>query len=477
MSMLWSKPLLASVHMVTAVMALSLLLCAALQLHSHARLILCAGLTVLSCMDLCLFVAQASGDDPIQAVGNGSYLLGHAVFAACLFWREELFKWLMLCLGVIYIASATVESFVVRANPAGLASNPPIIGIFLVLVFVYSQLLRFRSLSRAFQIVKDDTRVYRDLWEVTVLQDVHDGALQELEALVMAVSGPDSSARSIGFGGESVVRHRVRIPSAGRSMSTHPSTTSSDLEWANGVNLEGSTSAVSIAATPQSFGRYASLLSRSFNIGRIWETSQPAKSLDWLFSCAAIADVCFRPMIKRWALASRGYCALTNPPAQDLDSTFVNSLPNEFVLWEEVIRGGDTMLERVAWCKLKSRHRALEKLWRAYSGDVSRLVDLCRQSIVFDSPRDLLTCLQTLVADQEIRILRIKNSLQVGHDAAVTAGYRMVMVNMLLVTAETERLGVDWHVCELQLLLRDFAVLKSESGHRRYRIFRDHRAQ
>ncbi len=135
------------------------------------------------------------------------------------------------------------------------------------------------------------------------------------------------------------------------------------------------------------------------------------------------------------------------------------------------------MLERVAWCGLKRRQRALEKLWRAYGGDTSRLLDLCRQSIAFDSPRDLLACLEALVADQEIRVLRVKNSLRVGHDAAGTAGYRMVMVNLSLATAETERLGVDLHVCELQLLLRDFAVLKSESGHHRYRIFRDHRAQ
>ena len=150
---------------------------------------------------------------------------------------------------------------------------------------------------------------------------------------------------------------------------------------------------------------------------------------------------------------------------------------SEFALWEDVERGGPEVMARVAWCKLKSRQRALEKVWRVYGGDVSRLADVCRQAIAFDTPRDLLVCLRAVVSDQDVTIRRVKNSLRTGHNAAATAGYRMVMVNLSVVTDSTRRLGANIHVCELQLLLRQFAALKSESGHKRYCVFRDQRAE
>jgi hypothetical protein len=35
-------------------------------------------------------------------------------------------------------------------------------------------------------------------------------------------------------------------------------------------------------------------------------------------------------------------------------------------------------VQRVKWAKIKSTKRAVEKLYRCYSGDVARLVDCCR---------------------------------------------------------------------------------------------------
>jgi hypothetical protein len=60
-------------------------------------------------------------------------------------------------------------------------------------------------------------------------------------------------------------------------------------------------------------------------------------------------------------------------------------------------------------------------------------------------------------------VLRIKNRLDPDYDSARSAGYRDVGVNLRVVTPETRALGVDAHVCELQLLLRRFAELKVRS--------------
>jgi hypothetical protein len=59
-----------------------------------------------------------------------------------------------------------------------------------------------------------------------------------------------------------------------------------------------------------------------------------------------------------------------------------------------------------------------------------------------------------------VRLLRVKNRLCPEYDAALSAGYRDVAVNLCLDTEETRRLGAEGHVCELQLMLRPFAELK-----------------
>jgi hypothetical protein len=45
----------------------------------------------------------------------------------------------------------------------------------------------------------------------------------------------------------------------------------------------------------------------------------------------------------------------------------------------------------------------------------------------------------------------VKNRMDPAWDAAPAGGYRAVMVNLCLATAVTARLGVDGHVCELQV--------------------------
>ena len=90
---------------------------------------------------------------------------------------------------------------------------------------------------------------------------------------------------------------------------------------------------------------------------------------------------------------------------------------------------------------------------------------------------DIIKCLEAILLDQEATILRIKNRLTHSYNADVTAGYRNVAINIAIATPQTRRLGIDGHVCELQLILRPFHILKTESGHQRYVAFRNKRAE
>ncbi len=85
---------------------------------------------------------------------------------------------------------------------------------------------------------------------------------------------------------------------------------------------------------------------------------------------------------------------------------------------------GTDLEHSVAWAPLKSPQRSVEKLYRSYGGDVSRLVDLCRQMIVFEHLKDLVACLEIIINDEEVVIERAKNRMELDHDVKSTAGYR-----------------------------------------------------
>ena len=93
--------------------------------------------------------------------------------------------------------------------------------------------------------------------------------------------------------------------------------------------------------------------------------------------------------------------------------------------------------------------------------DASRLVDICRQSIVFDSVEGIVACLRLIEQDKDVEILRIKNRLDPAYNSSQSAGYRDVAMNIRVVTPEARALGVNGHVCEFQLLLRQFVELKA----------------
>ena len=114
---------------------------------------------------------------------------------------------------------------------------------------------------------------------------------------------------------------------------------------------------------------------------------------------------------------------------------------------------------------------------RSYNGDTSRLVDVVRQSIAFKDGRDLVYCLQIILAYPEAKVLRVKNRMDPRFESTLSAGYRDLNLNLQLSTPESRAVCVDEHVCELQLLLVPFAEIKSDQGHKRYIEYRNLRSE
>ncbi len=70
-------------------------------------------------------------------------------------------------------------------------------------------------------------------------------------------------------------------------------------------------------------------------------------------------------------------------------------------------------------------------------------------------------------------MVRVKNRFHPRYNAAVTAGYRDVCINLRLTGPRARDLACAHHVCELQLSVLAIARHKSEAGHRRYIAYRN----
>ncbi len=104
--------------------------------------------------------------------------------------------------------------------------------------------------------------------------------------------------------------------------------------------------------------------------------------------------------------------------------------------------------------------RVTEPLPRYVAQDISRLVDVCRQSIVFDTAADIAACISAIGGDVDVVVERVKNRMDPEAEFRAVGGYRDVALNLRIDTEETRATGVETHVCEVQLLLRCFDTIK-----------------
>ena len=74
---------------------------------------------------------------------------------------------------------------------------------------------------------------------------------------------------------------------------------------------------------------------------------------------------------------------------------------------------------------VKSPARAAAKAAGCYSGDVSHLLDVCRARLSFNSVDSLAACVQVVTAAPGVRLVRVKNLMQLASDSWWTAGFRV----------------------------------------------------
>jgi hypothetical protein len=109
---------------------------------------------------------------------------------------------------------------------------------------------------------------------------------------------------------------------------------------------------------------------------------------------------------------------------------------------------------------LKGRARAMEKIKADYSGDVSKIIDVSRASIVLKTADDIKLAVK--LVQERAKVFRMKDRF-----ASPVDGYRDVMFNLEM---------PNGHICELQVQLESIQQVKEGDGHKLYdqiRKFKD----
>lgn len=236
---------------------------------------------------------------------------------------------------------------------------------------------------------------------------------------------------------------------------------------------------------------------------RTLEKDDHIQCLGQIYMQAIIANALMVKKVQQWALKTNGYFRLHDvhvqsqqqgrvsrlglglegslPGGSDLTSTLIGDantplVSRRFMKWADA-KDDPAKVDAIRWPPLKRHRRIVEKLTRVYNNDVSRLVDISRHTIFFETFTDLTMCLGEIVTDFDVKVERIKSRMSVKYDSGQTAGYRDVALNVKIDSAMAAMLGCETHLCEVQLLLCKFGELKTQEGHARYVQFRDARAE
>ena len=105
-------------------------------------------------------------------------------------------------------------------------------------------------------------------------------------------------------------------------------------------------------------------------------------------------------------------------------------MPTQLQAWADASNG------KVLLGPLKKFHRIFEKTHEDNGGDFSRLLDLCRSSITFTNPRDLLKCFELIIAD----------AVSPGKDFLLADPIKHNGKNIVHIERVKARLCPDWKV-------------------------------
>ena len=399
--------------------------------------VVCASLwLVLHVLEMLACIGYISSGEPALAILSGIFSAGDLIYALMLAYFESIFRQLNGLCGALFLGAVSAHYFYLESphliigDYFGFENRGVFEGMGLLILSLSGTIFRLQSRIRAKQVMEEIHLAYDNCWERILDSESasQSETIREISEFTDSIiNGLTYTARQRGKGAwgheHKPVYQEIALPS-GESLCRNRIKSNLFNFLRSQLSHCGLAHSTHVDLGPLIF------------------------DLDQLFAQADGVDLLLRLKVQQWALLSNGFF----PVVSSVETVI-------FEPWQK-IAGSDELLANVKWGRVKSRKRAIEKLYRSYNCDVSRLLDCCRQSIYFENLKDLLTCLKAIATDPESKILRVKNRLRPDFDASSTAGFRNVALNLQVLTDETRKLRIETHICEVQLVTVDFAKLK-----------------
>jgi len=185
--------------------------------------------------------------------------------------------------------------------------------------------------------------------------------------------------------------------------------------------------------------------------------------LDQLYFQAAVVAPMFIAKVRKWAAGSAG--SLPARRRAPLGHTGHADAP-------PLLRSDQPDHEAdVDWAPLLDPEQATHDAIKRCHGDPSRVINLVRQVIVFDSFDDQLQCLEELRGDADVSVVGIVNRQAVA--AEMTEYIKpCIRVYVTLNTADAQEMAVSGHVCQLELILEPIWRIFDPATQRSYQTYR-----
>ena len=187
--------------------------------------------------------------------------------------------------------------------------------------------------------------------------------------------------------------------------------------------------------------------------------------LDQLYFQAAVVTPMFIVKVRKWAA-----CAAGSLPARRRAPTGPGGLTDS----PPLVRSDQPQHEADFDCApmldpVQATHDAILKC----HGDPSRMINIVREVIVFDSFDDQLQCLEELRGDADVTVVGIINRQPLATE--VTEYVKpCIRVYVTLNTAGAQEMAVSGHICQLDLILKPiWRVFVDPATQSRYRTYRE----
>jgi hypothetical protein len=135
--------------------------------------------------------------------------------------------------------------------------------------------------------------------------------------------------------------------------------------------------------------------------------------IDQLLAQAAAVDIYLKRKFCSWGASANGLLPMADSSKGCRKQRFQQCknlhLEHNFV-------------SKVNLAKCKTMKRAVEKLHRSYSGNVSLLLDCCRQSVYIEALEIFFAGLKFIKDDEAVELVRVKNRLHMTYSSMLSAG-------------------------------------------------------